>query len=233
MTDNGDGTYAATITSGTTAGPVTITATDISAPNGCAVLDLSAPSGTTTAPAGPTQATPGATSAPQPVSGTTPAGDTGSPGSPAPVSNASRSASTEPSGNSGAASNNSDPSPVQVDAVASPGQIKSSLTALLAPRGLEASVTSVVKHGYDYSYSAPAAGRLTIQWHSRANGRRMLVGSVTKRLGKPGRSVVKVELTEAGRTELAHAHKLAVTTLVTFAPTGAAKVTRSGSLTLR
>jgi hypothetical protein len=113
------------------------------------------------------------------------------------------------------------------------GTINSSLTSTLKPSGAGASIKSILKHGtYAFSYKAPAAGKLMVDWYEGSGKKRKLIGSLTTTFKKAGKSAPKLKLTSAGRTVLKHSKKLSLTSTVTFKAKGKAAVSRTGKFTL-
>jgi len=83
-------------------------------------------------------------------------------------------------------------------------QILSSLAGVLAPSGSKASIKQILSKGsYTFSYHAPGAGKLTIDWYDGPVGKRpKLIGAVTVAVGKARKLIAEVRLTSAGRSTL-------------------------------
>ena len=100
-------------------------------------------------------------------------------------------------------------------------QIQSQLSGLLAPSGADARIPALLKHsGYSRSMTAPAAGRLSVNWYVAGNGPHAastLVATVTITVSANHKTKVKVALTGQGRQRLSHAaRRLQLTGIGTF-----------------
>jgi adhesin/invasin len=112
-------------------------------------------------------------------------------------------------------------------------KIDSSLTSTLAPSGADASIKAILKHGtYAFSYKAPGAGKLTIDWYEGSGKKRKLIGSVSTTIKQAGKTTPKLKLTGVGRTALKHSKRLSLTSSVSFKATGKSAVTRTAKFTL-
>jgi hypothetical protein len=104
----------------------------------------------------------------------------------------------------------------------------------LAARGKNASIRSLLKHGgYVFSFAAPSAGRLQLLWYQQAHGKRLLIGTVTFRFHKAGKSKVVLLLTGKGRNMLRHSRRLQLIASCGFTPAGQRTTTASRSITLK
>ena len=100
-------------------------------------------------------------------------------------------------------------------------QIQSLLSGLLAPSRADARIPALLKHrGYLLSMTAPAAGRLSVNWSVAGNGPRAastLVATVTITVSANHKTKIKVALTGQGRQRLSHtARRLQLTGIGTF-----------------
>jgi hypothetical protein len=215
VTNNGDGTYSATVTSSTTAGAVTVTATDASAtPNVSGQATLTQTSTTGSGGSG---------------SGGSGSGGSGSGGSGSGGSGSGGSGS----GGSGSGGPGTPPKPP------TPGQLKSSLSQALAPVGKDATLKAILKaDGYVFTYKALEAGKLVIDWYQVPAGahagaakkkapKPMLVGDATATFEKASKVSTKLKLTASGEKLLKRSRKLTLTSKVSFVPTRGKRTTTS------
>ena len=234
VTDHGDGTYTATITSSTTAGSPTITATDSSVSPSIAgtakLIQVAAP---TVAPATkPTDLTPPSISGPAIVgrvlqatagtwSGTAPiayayqwqscartcSGIAGATRSTYTLTRANRGRTVKvvvTASNAAGTAQATSAATGPVAAAVSPAQMRT-LLARLTPAGGAARIPALLRHGgYAARVTAPANGRLVIAWYAR----HVLVAHVTATVRNHQITSVRITLTAAGRRRLRGAPKL-------------------------
>jgi hypothetical protein len=122
-------------------------------------------------------------------------------------------------------------------------QISSALKKVLVPTGKLAKIAALVKHGgYTFSFAAPSAGRLVLDWYFVPAGahvtrgtkpKPVLVASVTVAVHKSGKVKVKLKLTSQGRKLLKSAGREKLTVKASFAPTGHATRTTLTKITLK
>ena len=123
----------------------------------------------------------------------------------------------------------------------STGQILAALSAILAPRGRNASIGALLKQGgYTFSFNAPSAGTLVLGWffvpkgaHFSRAAKPVKLASVTTGLSKSGGAKVKIRLTAAGTRMLKHARTLKVMSKAIFTPSGGAGVSALKAFVLK
>jgi adhesin/invasin len=113
-------------------------------------------------------------------------------------------------------------------------EVEQSLTTVLRPTGSAASVKALRKRGaYVFSYKAPGAGRLTIDWFRVTGKTRKLIATLDAIAHNAGKVSAKLKLTASGRSLLKHSTRINVTADVSFTATGSTVVRRSVKFTLR
>jgi hypothetical protein len=123
-------------------------------------------------------------------------------------------------------------------------QILAALSAVLSPRGKNASIEALLRNGgFTLTFAAPGSGTLTITWFyvpqgahvSKAKKKPNPVPIASGRLSfsKAGTSTVKIRLTGKGKQLLKHAKSLRVTSKATFAPTSGNSGTRQTTFKLK
>lgn len=120
-------------------------------------------------------------------------------------------------------------------------QIKAAQRRALLPKGGAARIRALLKHhGYTFTFNAPTAGKLVIQWAALVRGarvakatRRVIVARGSARFSKPGPVRITIRLTPAGGRILKHARRLRVTASGTYTPTGRSRITVTRRFTLR
>ena len=123
------------------------------------------------------------------------------------------------------------------------GPTNAQITALLrrfsSPAGKPAKIGQILAKGYSFSFTAPAAGRLVMNWFQLPKGAHLTAakpvvvasakssfsGAVTKR--------VSMRLTTKGKKLLRRARKIRLTDVATFTPSGKAGVTVIRGFTLK
>jgi hypothetical protein len=120
-------------------------------------------------------------------------------------------------------------------------QVKAALSSVLKPRGRAAKIGRLLRNGgYSFSFTAPSAGRLVIDWYLVANGahgakakKPVLVASASVVLHNAGKVTIKVSLTGKGRKLLKHAKRVKLTAKATFTPTGGTPTSRAATIKLK
>jgi hypothetical protein len=111
--------------------------------------------------------------------------------------------------------------PHSVTATIVPGlskrQIEAALTRVLKPHGRNAVIRRLLKNGgYRFSFAAPGTGTLDLTWEGRKHHQPVFVGSADARYVTATHSTVKLRLTRAGRSLLAHGGPIKLTTDAVF-----------------
>ena len=120
-------------------------------------------------------------------------------------------------------------------------KIKAALSSVLKPRGKAAKIGRLLKHGgYSFSFTAPSAGRLVIDWYLVPNGahvakakKPVLVASANVVVHKAGKATIKVSLTGKGRKLLKNAKRVKLTVTATFTPAGGTATSTTKTITLK
>jgi hypothetical protein len=120
--------------------------------------------------------------------------------------------------------------------------IRSRLSSALHVTGAKAKIKALLTHGYQTSFNAPEAGRVTISWYqvppgahvakTKTKPKPLLVASGSASASKPATIKVTVKLTGAGKRLLKHAHRAKLTGKGTFAPSGGKATSTTSSLNL-
>jgi hypothetical protein len=120
-------------------------------------------------------------------------------------------------------------------------KIRATLAPVLAPGGANARIGRLLRHrGYTFTYAAPFAGTLTIEWHQLAGrphhgrarlGPKVATASLTTR--KAARIQAPVRLTARGRRLLAQGGGRQLVAKARFAPTGHPSASASKIINLR
>jgi Invasin, domain 3/FG-GAP repeat len=217
VTNNGNGTYSATLTSSTSAGAVTITATDTSAAP--TVVGEATLTETSTSSGGGSGG-----------SGGSGGGGSGGGGGLGGSGGGSGGSGGGGSGGSGGGSGGSGGSPSPQPPTS--GQLSSSLLAALTPKGKHATLEAILEAGgFVFTYEALEAGKLAIDWYQGPAGahaadsrekaaKSVLVAEANVKLSKAGKVIAKVKLTAAGARLFRESKKLRLTAKVSFTPTG-------------
>jgi len=121
------------------------------------------------------------------------------------------------------------------------GRARTALLAALGVHGKAAKIGQLLKHGYTVKFTAPAAGKATIQWfflpkgaHVSKKGRPkpVLIATGSQSFTKAGTKKLTIRLTGAGRARLAHARHLKLTAKGTFKLADGGKATATKGLSL-
>jgi beta-galactosidase len=137
------------------------------------------------------------------------------------------------------------PSPPQPTTSQGPSKatVKSTLAAVLSPRGVQARIANLLHDsGYTFKFDAPSTGKLVIDWYyvpksaQRSKERKptkVLVASASESIKKAGETKVKVKLNARGRSLLEHAERQLLTVEARFTPIGESTTTSSKAITLK
>ncbi len=118
---------------------------------------------------------------------------------------------------------------------------RAALLAALGVHGKSAKLGQLLRHGYTVKFTAPAAGKATIQWYFVPKGahvskkgkpKPVLVASGSASFAKAGTQKLTIRLTAAGRARLAHAHHVKLTAKGTFKVAGGGTATAIKGLAL-
>jgi hypothetical protein len=118
-------------------------------------------------------------------------------------------------------------------------QITAALHKLHGPTGKAATIGSILKHGgVALSFTAPGAGKLTIDWYLVVKHGKKTVKTVvakgTRTITKPGKTTVTIKLTGKGKQLFKHLKKtLKLTMTSAFTPAGGKPTTVSRTLKLK
>jgi hypothetical protein len=125
-------------------------------------------------------------------------------------------------------------------------QIMRMLRDVIKPRGKQAKIAALLRHGYQLTLAVQSPGRLALRWYYLAPGAHLdtakdrhkpkpvLVAIGTAEFSQ-GETVgsIKLKLTGAGIWLLKHSKRLQLTAQGTFTPTGQQKLVVSQRFTLR
>ena len=114
-------------------------------------------------------------------------------------------------------------------------EIVASLAGKFVPKGGKASIRSILRAGgYAYSYLAPGQGSLTLDWYSGSGKQQKLIGSVSAKLRKAGKTAIKLKLSKTGRVLLGRSRRsLVLSSKASFKAIGAKSgVSRTARFTL-
>jgi hypothetical protein len=108
-------------------------------------------------------------------------------------------------------------------AVSVPGatssELKLSLDSILSPYGKDSSLAGIRKaRGFQFDYTAPAAGTATTAWYATQNGTRVLVGSGRVSVPAAGSSTLELKLTATGLRSLTGVKRVRISAVAVFAP---------------
>ena len=112
-------------------------------------------------------------------------------------------------------------------------EVRAALAALLKPSGKASGLRTIGRRGgFRFSFDAPSAGRLVIDWFRRVHHHDALVASAVVTIRRAGRAAVKVKLTRRGRNLLKGLRRVKLTAKCAFTPVGGGTTTASGVFTL-
>jgi hypothetical protein len=116
----------------------------------------------------------------------------------------------------------------------SSAQVKAAVSKVLKPSGKAATLKAILKAGgYSFSFTAPSAGRLVIDWFATVRGKQVLVASASVVFHATGKATVKLKLSSKGRRLLKAAKTVKIATKATFTPTGGAPTESTKATTLK
>jgi hypothetical protein len=116
----------------------------------------------------------------------------------------------------------------------SSAQVKAAVSKVLKPSGKAATLKAILKAGsYSFSFTAPSAGRLVIDWFATVRGKQVLVASASVVFHAPGKATVKLKLSSKGRRLLKAAKTVKIATKATFTPTGGTPTESTKTTTLK
>ncbi|MGB9185708.1 MAG: Ig-like domain repeat protein [Solirubrobacteraceae bacterium] len=103
----------------------------------------------------------------------------------------------------------------------SSAQVTAALSTVLKPSGKAAKLKAILKAGgYSFSFLAPSAGKLVIEWFVTVKGKQVLVAFASAGFHAAGKATVKLKLTSNGRKLLRGAKTVKIATTATFTPSG-------------
>jgi hypothetical protein len=125
-----------------------------------------------------------------------------------------------------------------IDVIPSNAELLAALRAVLVPTGSQARRKAILKaRGYSFAFLPPWGGRVTIDWYYshrvRRHLRKLLVAKVTLEVAGQHSAAVRVVLTRAGRRVLKSHRRLRLTSDAAYTAYAVARVTVSGSFSLR
>ena len=117
----------------------------------------------------------------------------------------------------------------------SASKIRGLLRNVLALHGKAGTIRGVLNHaGYSFSFTAPSAGRLVLNWYSAPqHGRKVLVATVTLVFHSSGKATAKIVLNDKGRRLLSGMRRMKLTAKGTFTPAGHGAISASRQITLK
>jgi hypothetical protein len=119
-------------------------------------------------------------------------------------------------------------------AAPSSSQVKAAVSKLLKPSGKAATLKAILKAGgYSFSFTAPSAGKLVIDWFTTVKGKQVMVASATMVFHAAGKATVKLKLSSKGRKLLKAAKTVKIATKATFTPTGGTPTESTKTTTLK
>jgi hypothetical protein len=121
------------------------------------------------------------------------------------------------------------PPPVGVDSA----HLRGLLDNALGVHGRTARIRALLQRGgYSFTFTAPAAGRLAIDWYQVQHGRRTTVAIVNVVLHKAGNTKIELVLTRRGRILLKRAARMTLAAQGGFTPVGQSSTSASRTITL-
>lgn len=111
--------------------------------------------------------------------------------------------------------------------------VKSDLKDVLKPKGKTASLQTVLaKHGYAFSFSAPASGKLTVTWVATVKHHTVTIAKATLTISGARTVKVSVRLTSAGTRDLKQYSHLKIKSEAGFTAAGLKQVSESSTFSL-
>jgi hypothetical protein len=120
-------------------------------------------------------------------------------------------------------------SPAKPASRPSAAQIRALLRTQITPRGKAGRIGALLKRGYALPFRALTAGSAQVGWYRH----RTLIASGRRSFAAAGSATMKIKLTAAGRRQLKHARRLALTAKGTFTPAPDPPVSAARGFTLR
>lgn len=127
---------------------------------------------------------------------------------------------------------------------ATDSQIIAALGRVLSPTGKAAKIAALLKSGYSFTFSAPGAGKLRIDWYYLPKGAKLAAN--TKKKPRPttiatgavtssntGAIKIRLKLTSAGKKKLKKAKRLRLTTQASFTPADRKPLLTRTTLTIK
>ncbi|MGO9788742.1 MAG: hypothetical protein ACLP8S_04185 [Solirubrobacteraceae bacterium] len=113
-------------------------------------------------------------------------------------------------------------------------QITAALSNVLTPSGKAAKIAAIVNAGgCPFSFTAPAAGKLVLDWYATVNGKQTLIASVSVVFHQARKTTVKITLKGKGRKLLKASKTLKITASATFTPAGGTPTSTTKELTIK
>jgi hypothetical protein len=113
-------------------------------------------------------------------------------------------------------------------------QVKAALDRVLAPSGKAARIAAILKAGgYAYTFTAPGAGSLVVDWYATVKRKKVLVAVTSRVIHSAGKASEKLKLTSKGRELLKTTRRLKILSTATFTPTGTTSTTAIRAFTLK
>jgi beta-galactosidase len=127
-------------------------------------------------------------------------------------------------------------------AIISSQSVRRALHAAVSPSRSQRRITELLRHhGYGFTFDAPSAGALVVDWyhtparphHAKSSRpKRQLVAAAHAAIRQPGRTEIKLRLTPRGRSLLRHATHERLTITASFTPVGESTTKSSRTVTL-
>jgi len=116
----------------------------------------------------------------------------------------------------------------------SSAQVKAALSKVLKPSGKTATTKAILKaRGYSFSFAAPSAGTLVIDWYATVKHKQVLVATASVVFHAAGKATAKVKLTGKGRKLLTAGKSVKISTKATFTPVGGTTTSSTKTTTLK
>lgn len=116
----------------------------------------------------------------------------------------------------------------------SEAQVKAALDAVLVPSGKAAKLAAILRaRGYAYTFTAPSAGALAVDWEARVKRKTVLVAVTSRVIRAAKKASEELKLTSAGRELLRAASKVKIVSSATFTPNGTTSTTATRGFTLK
>jgi hypothetical protein len=132
--------------------------------------------------------------------------------------------------------------PSAVTAAVTSQEVRRALVAVLRPSRSQRRIPALLRHhGYSFTFDAPSAGTLVVDWyydparpghHNLSGPKQELVAVAKATIRKAGTTEVKLRLTPRGRSLLRHATRERLTIAAAFTPVGESATKSSRVVTL-